>query len=189
MIRTLSLALALVLGTQTLAEVPSLPFPAVGGAFDLTDQFGVPRNQTDPDGAAQLLFFGYANCQQICSSVLPQMAEVVENLTDQGRLIRPVMITVDPEVDSIEKLASALMRYHPDFVGLTGSETELQVAYDAFQVEKKVVFEDPEYGAVYAHSGFIYLLDGTGKLLTLLPPILDNDAMTAIIVKYLPLAT
>ncbi len=157
----------------------------VGGEYSLTNQYGDTHTQADPDGKTQLLFFGYANCQQICSSVLPQMAVVADEIAAKtGTEIRPVMITVDPVVDTVENIGPALMLYHDDFIGLTGSDAALQVAYDAFSIEKEFLFEDPEYGPVYAHGSFMYLLDGDGNTLTLIPPILSDDEIVAIISNY-----
>ena len=49
-----------------------VPLPLkLGGSFSLIDQHGQPRTQVDPAGNLQLLFFGYANCREICSAVLP----------------------------------------------------------------------------------------------------------------------
>lgn len=157
----------------------------VGGEYALVNQYGDVRTQVDPDGKAQLLFFGYANCLQICSSVLPQMAQVADDVAAlTGAAIRPVMITVDPQIDTVDSLGPALTAYHDDFIGLTGTQEALQVAYDAFSVEKEFLFEDPEYGPVYAHGSFMYLLDGAGKTLTLIPPVLSDDEIVAIISKY-----
>jgi protein SCO1/2 len=166
------------------AGAQGLPF-LVGGDYALTNQNGKTHTQADPDGRAQLLFFGYANCLQICSSVLPQMADIADELAALGHAIRPVMITVDPTIDTVDAIGPALTVYHDDFVGLTGSDTALQVAYDAFSIEKEFLFDDPEFGPVYAHGSFMYLLDGTGKTLTLIPPILSDDEIIAIITKYI----
>ena len=157
----------------------------VGGEYALTNQFGDTHTHVDPDGKAQLLFFGYANCMQICSSVLPQMGVVADEVAAAtGVEIRPVMITVDPVIDTVENIGPALTIFHDDFIGLTGSDAELQVAYDAFSIEKKFLFEDPEYGPVYAHGSFMYLLDGDGNMLTLIPPILSDDEVVTIIQRY-----
>lgn len=157
----------------------------VGGAYTLTNHHGEVHTQADPEGRPQLLFFGYANCMQICSSVLPQMAQVADDVAAAtGANLRPVMITVDPLVDTVETLGPALTQYHDDFVGLTGTEAELQVAYDAFSVEKELLFEDPEYGPVYSHGSFIYLLDGAGETLTLIPPVLSDAEIVTIISNY-----
>lgn len=161
----------------------ALPFD-VGGPFQLIDHNGAPRSQADPDGHMQLLFFGYANCPSICAVAMPLMAEVTSTLNDQGIAVRPVMITVDPERDMVGNMAAPLHALHPDFVGLTGTPEALQSAYDAFGVEIAHVFDDPQYGAVFSHGSHVYLLDGAGEVLTLLPPILDAARVTAIVANY-----
>lgn len=181
-LRSLILALCALPVVAAAQGLPAL----VGGDYTLTDQHGQTRTQADPDGRPQLLFFGYANCLQICSSVLPQMAIVADEVAAAtGTQLRPVMITVDPAIDTVEAIGPALTRYHDDFIGLTGTEAELQVAYDAFSVEKEFLFEDPQYGPVYSHGSFIYLLDGDGTTLTLIPPILSDEEIVQIITGYI----
>lgn len=162
-----------------------LPFFAdIGGAFALTDQNGTQRTQADPDGRMQLLFFGYANCQAICSVALPLMGQVARDLEADGLAVTPVMVTVDPARDTVEAIGAPLAEHHPRFVGLTGTEAELSLAWDAFQVEHKVVFEDPEYGPIFAHGSHVYLLDAEGEVLTLLPPILSEARVAEIVRAY-----
>lgn len=162
---------------------PPLPFD-LGGSFELVDQTGAQRSEVNPDGKPQLLFFGYANCQQICSVALPLMAEAVDALAEKGVGVTPVMITVDPARDTVETIGPPLEALHESFVGLTGSETALSTAYDAFSVEHSLVYEDPLEGPVYAHGSFVYLLDAEGTFLTLLPPILSADRVTELVLKY-----
>ena len=155
----------------------------VGGAYALTDQRGNARTEADPDGYYQLLFFGYANCEQICSATLPMMADIVDDIADVAT-VRPVMITVDPKRDTVENIGPPLERFHPEFVGLTGNDQTLQVALDAFSVEREVLFVDPAGGEIFSHGAFIYLLDGDGDVLTLVPPIVDVDQAVGIITPY-----
>lgn len=175
------LALLLCAGTaqaQTLTD-------DLGGAFTLIDQTGAERTQAEPGGHHQLVFFGYANCQEICSAALPLMATTVEIVAEAGGTLRPVMITVDPERDTPDAMAEALSVFHPDFVGLTGSEAALQEAYTGYSVEFEELFVDPFYGTVFSHGSFIYLLDGDGTVLTLLPPVLGPEMMASIVTGYL----
>lgn len=164
------------------AETP-LPFD-LGGAYQLTNQHGEAYSEVDPQGKPQLLFFGYVNCQEICSAVFPMMAEVVAATEAAGVEITPVMITVDPVRDTVDTMGPRLAEFHPDFIGLTGDDAQLQVAYDAFSIEKEEVFVDPEYGPVYAHGSFVYLLDAQGKFLTLVPPIVTPAQAAGIISQY-----
>lgn len=175
-----SLALTLALLLAGPAEA-NQPFPAqLGGAFSLTDQTGAERTQRDPNGHAQLVFFGYASCQAICTVAIPLMAEAAHLASDAGLSVTPVMITVDPERDTPDAMADALGRHHDGFLGLTGSASALQHAYDLFGVEKSVVFHDP-LGPVFAHGSFIYLLDGDGAVLSVLPPILTPERIVEIV--------
>jgi len=162
------------------------PFPIdIGGPFTLTDQHGQTRTEADPEGRAQLVFFGYANCLNICSVALPLMAGVVDMLAQDGIEVTPVMITVDPDRDRVETMGAPLAKIHGDFIGLTGEEDALQVAYDAFAVDVKPLFEDPERGWIYAHGSFVHLLDADGEMLALLPPVLDVAQAAAIARRYL----
>ncbi len=173
-------------GNRKLPAQKNTPgFPNIkGGDFELIDQFGAKRTSKDPNNRFQLLFFGYAKCKAICSVALPRMAEVADRLEAEGVLVTPLMITVDPERDTVGALAEAAPKYHSRLVGLTGSETALEEAYRAFQIERKVVFVDPEQGAVYAHGSYIYLLGPDGSFKTLFPPILGPDRIAELVHGY-----
>lgn len=181
MIRALILALGL---GGPVAAGDALPF-ALGGSFTLLDQHGEVRTAADPHGHAQLLFFGYANCPGICATAMPMMAEAVEAMAEVGIPLQPVMITVDPKRDRVGNMEGPLLDVHPDFIGLTGSEAALEQAYKAFGVERTLAFTDPEYGDVFTHGSLVYLLDGDGRVLTLLPPILDSAHVAGVIRGYL----
>lgn len=160
-------------------------FPTIkGGDFRLVDQSGEERTSKDPDNRFQLVFFGYAKCKAICSVALPRMAEVADLLEADGMLVTPVLITVDPERDTVTALAEAVPKYHPRLVGLTGSDKALEEAYRAFQIERKVVFVDPEQGPVYAHGSYIYLLGPDGSFKTLFPPILSPERIAELVRRY-----
>jgi protein SCO1/2 len=161
------------------------PFPgSIGGPFRLIDQTGAARREADPDGRVQLVFFGYATCPGICSHALPTLAALTDALAQAGAPATPVLITVDPARDTPEALAGAAAAIHPDLVALTGSAAELAAVRAAFQVESELVFVSPEHGEVYAHGSYIYVLDGEGRFLTLLPPILSVERMVEIVAGY-----
>lgn len=169
------------------ATTPNTPgFPEVkGGDFTLVDHNGETRTSKSPEGHYQLVFFGYANCQAICGVALPTMAAAVDMLKEQGKTVTPLLITVDPDRDTVDNMKEAVKHHHKDMVGLTGSEEALQVAYDAFSVEKSLVYEHPEYGPIYAHGSFIYLIDGDGDFKTLFPPILSSERISEVTKSYI----
>ena len=169
---------------QNSANTPGFP-DIKGGDFDLIDHNGEARTSKNPNGQYQLVFFGYASCKAICSVALPRMANAIDKLADQKVDVTPVLITVDPERDTVETMKEAVGFIHPNMVGLTGSEKALEIAYKAFQIEKSLVYVHPEEGPVYAHGSFIYLLDGEGQFKTLLPPVLTPERMAEVAMKYI----
>jgi len=170
----------------TLPGWASDPFPlALGGPYELTDQYGRTRTQADPQGRAQLVFFGYINCPDICTAALPLMAQITQTLAGRGIDVTPIMITISPDRDTVDSMGAPLADLHPDYIGLTGGEAALAAAYKAFSVEITPIFQDPEYGWIYAHGSFIHLLDGDGDLLTLIPPIVGPEQAAGIALGYL----
>lgn len=170
------------LATPALAGSP-LPFE-VGGPFELIDQHGETRTDRDFLGTPAMLFFGYAECQSICSVALPRMTEAVDVLAEQGVEVQPVLITVDPARDTPEALETAAPKLHPRLVALTGSDDALAEARKSYRVESKQIGEDIE-GPIFAHGSFIYLLGPDGDVMTLLPPILAPQRMADVARGYL----
>ncbi|MEX0279782.1 MAG: SCO family protein [Arenibacterium sp.] len=161
-----------------------MPFK-IGGPFALIDDAGNPRDQVNPDGHAQLLFFGYANCPGICTAALPMIGEAAALLKQDGITVQPVLITVDPERDKVGTMNAALAQHHPEFIGLTGEPSALKAARKAFAVQRELAFVDPEYGPVYVHGSVIFLLDAVGNVLTLFQPIQDPAHVAEVAKRYL----
>ena len=168
-----------------LAEGPDTAFPTnFGGAYALTDHHGRRRTEADPDGHLQLVFFGYATCEAICTVALPIMAEVAGALAAEGVAVTPLVVTVDPEVDRVGTMGPALAGHAPGLLGLTGTEAELAAVRHLFHVERTALFEDPLGRTVYAHGAHIFVMDGSGGFLTLLPPVLPPARMVEIVRGY-----
>ncbi len=173
-------------GAAVGVPTPNLPFPVdIKAEFALTDQDGQEVTQADFAGKPMAIFFGYANCEAICSVALPRLGQALDILGEEAGALTPLVITVDPKRDTVETMGPALAKWHPKLRGLTGPEAALADARKAFQVETSLVGEDPEGNPIYAHGSFIYLIGGDVKVLTLLPPILGPERMAEVIRGYL----
>ena len=168
----------------------TLGFPEVkGGDFSLVNQFGETRTSANRNGQHQLVFFGYAKCKAICTAALPTMAQATDILDHNGIVVTPVLITVDPERDTVAALREEAPKIHPRLVGLTGTAQALAVAYKAFNVEKKLLFEHIDEGPIYSHGSFIYLLSPDGGFQTLFPPIIGPERIAEVTAGYISGAT
>jgi protein SCO1/2 len=182
--RGLAIAAALACGSAGAAE--PAPFPVeIRAVFDLVDQHGNRRTDESLRGGPLLLFFGFARCESICGTALPALAETTDLLAQAGYAVTPVMITIDPQGDTPEALAEAAPDIHPRLIALTGDGAALARARDAFQVQVRKLFEAPDGAPVYAHGAFIYLIGPDGRVLTLLPPVMDPQRMAEVAAGYL----
>lgn len=164
-----------------------LPFDLdIGDGFTgLIDSTGETKSLTDFRGRHVLLFFGYANCEAICSAALPDMARAVEFIGVDPDILTPVMITVDPDRDQPEPMGTALAKIDSRLYGLTGSKDALADARKAFQVETEKVGTDWFGKPIFSHGSFIYLIGPDGKLQTLMPPVLGPKGLARIVKTYL----
>ncbi|MEM8811136.1 MAG: SCO family protein [Pseudomonadota bacterium] len=163
-----------------------LPFDLdIGEGFtNLIDQAGTSRSLADFRGQYVLVFFGYANCEAICSAALPDMARLIDHIEGDTEIV-PIMITVDPERDQPAEMGAALANIHPRLTGMTGTPEALARARASFQVETEQVGTDWFGKPIFNHGSFIYLIGTDGTLKTLLPPIIGPEGMAKIVATYL----
>ena len=155
------------------AKSEQLPQPtssgeaAIHSEFSLTDHTGKSVTEADYLGRWQLVFFGYTYCPDICPTTLAYMAETLDAMGADADRIAPLFVTVDPARDTTAVMAEYVSAFHPQIVGLTGSEEEIAAAADAFRVYYERVDQDgapDDY--LMAHAGHIYLMTPNGQFET-----------------------
>lgn len=132
--------------------------PSTQGDFSLT--------QLEEDQVA-VLFFGYTYCPDVCPMSMSVMRQVMQELDDeQHQRVVPVLISVDPERDTLERLAEYVGYFGDDFVGATGSEEQLGELAERYGVIWRRV-EAPDSAMEYTidHSSSLYLVDRSGTIL------------------------
>jgi protein SCO1/2 len=140
---------------------PALPAPEIelpastGGTFNLSSQ----------TGKIVLIFFGYTSCPDVCPTTLSETKKVKQILGEDAKDIQVVFITVDPERDTQERLASYLSLFDPDNIGLTGTDNQLGQVWQDYGVFREIDTESQtEAGYLVNHSSRLYLIDQQGNL-------------------------
>jgi cytochrome oxidase Cu insertion factor (SCO1/SenC/PrrC family) len=169
----------------------------IGGPFALTDQTGRRRTDADFRGKLMVIYFGYASCPDICPADLTSIAlalgQLEARLGGAADAIQPIFITLDPERDTVERLAEYVAAFHPRLIGLTGTPDEIRTvatAYKTWYAKKPV---DPPSTAANAsagdyavdHTAFIYLVGKDGRYLGFLPPSTAPDHLRDVIGQML----
>lgn len=134
-IAAVALALGLWAGSQWLwrSSEPSLktavmyPSRLAVPEFRLQRSDGKAWTANDLQGHWTITFFGFTHCPDICPTTLATFKQVWAELARQGVTdrIRFVFVSVDPERDTPDKLASYVGFFSKDFIAATGADEEL----------------------------------------------------------------
>lgn len=148
----------------------------IGGPFTLTDHTGKRVTEKDFAGQFMLIYFGYTSCPDICPAELQIMSAALDRLGDRAKNVTPLFITVDPERDTVERMASYVGNFHQRLIGLTGSAEEIRAAVKAYRVYYHKEGHDHASGTaehdhansdyLLDHSSVVYLMSPSGEYLT-----------------------
>jgi len=141
--------------------------------FELLSHSGQAFSKENLAGNWSILFFGFANCPDVCPTTLATLNRVVDGIADQGkRPPRVIFVSVDPMRDSVDKLAAYVPYFNPDFIGLTGEfariqnlTRELGVAVNYSPIKQTGSGqEDQLQNYSVDHSTTLFLIDPDGRL-------------------------
>jgi len=156
---------------------------SVGGPFALIDQDGRRVRDTDFNGRYRLIYFGFANCPDVCPVDLQVMGAGLKQFekSDPGRAarIQPIFITVDPARDTPPVLKSYVANFHPRLIGLTGSAQEIAAAQKEFAIFSEKGEARPDGGYNVNHMRIIYLMGPGGEPIALVPEDQGPQAVAA----------
>ena len=149
-----------------------LPAPRPKPDFRLTTTEGKPFSfRGDTDGYLTLLFFGYTHCPDVCPMHMANIAAVLRRLPPaMGEAVRVVMVTTDPARDSAAVLRGWLDHFDRSFIGLTGTQDEIDVAEEAAGVMPSVS-DTPDSAGDYAigHAAQVTAYTADGKARAVYP--------------------
>lgn len=158
---------------------------AFTGDFALTDMTGEPRSQTDFAGKPTLIFFGFTTCPDVCPAALGVISAALNELGPKADNLQPLFITVDPERDTPDVLASYLA-FDERIIGLTGSIDAIERAKKGFKVyAEKAPLPGSALKYTVDHSKFLYFADETGKPLYALQDTLTPQQLASFLRAYL----
>lgn len=158
----LSLFAAVIIIVTGRTPAPIALQSAVGGPFQLTDHNSKPITNEDLKGRPFLVFFGFTHCPDVCPTTLFEVSEVLRALGPEGKEVRALFVTVDPERDTPETLKDYLSSFDPRLIGVTGTPEEVRAVEKAYRVYSKKVPLDAG-GYTMDHTALVYLMNKEGR--------------------------
>lgn len=144
---------ATIITTQT--EVPP---------FSLVNERGERVGAELFRGQWDLVFFGFTNCPDICPMTLSTLSAARQALEAAGvePLPRIVLVSVDPERDTVDRLADYVSNFGDDVIGLTGDPEEIRRLAQALYIfYEKRGSETDDY--LVDHSSVVLVIDPAAR--------------------------
>ena len=149
------------------------PLPVYGTlpTWQLTDQAGRPFGSAQLHGHAFVANFMFTSCPTICPTLTRHMARVQQRTASLGDRLHLVSISVDPAVDTPQRLSEYGHRYGFDprrWHFVTGEAEALQtIAADGFRValgQAPPPGQERPHDFNILHSANLMLVDGEGRI-------------------------
>lgn len=164
------------------ARDPKLP---AGADFVLQSADG-PIDSRSFRGKVLLVYFGYSNCPDICPAALAVGGKTLNGLTPAERQrVKLLMVSVDPERDSVQHLKEYTAYFHSEMTGVTGTPAEIASLAKAFGAG--YIKQAPKADGSYAvdHTVSTYVVDTDGKLAAVLDLGVTPETLMATVRKLL----
>jgi protein SCO1 len=130
----------------------------------MLDHNGTPRSMKDFAGKIVVVFFGFVQCPDVCPTTMAELAEVKKLLGKDGDKLQALLITIDPERDTLPVLKSYMANFDPTFLAMRTTPDKLAIVAKDFKTYYKKVpgRTDTSYSMDHSAGSFVY--DTTGKV-------------------------
>ena len=169
----IALLLAIAIGFEWLrphvfhGTVLQSPEPAQDFTLDVAG--GKTIHLSDFRGKVVLLYFGYTFCPDICPATLGTTAQAIRSMGKQGDDVQLIMISVDPERDTPEKLAQYVAHFHPSFIGATAAPEKIAGIASLYGIYYEKHPGTNATGYLVDHTATLLVIDREGYLKLVFP--------------------
>lgn len=143
-----------------------LPIPIDIAPFDLQDTKGHAFTLESLKQHWSFIFVGFATCPDVCPTTLGVFDRVFAHLQKAHGVVMPqfIFVSVDPERDTLPKLAEYVHKFNDDFIGATGKNEELKKLANSLNVFYEKIYNADKTMYVFNHSTSVALVNPDGKL-------------------------
>jgi protein SCO1/2 len=146
-----------------------LQSPSEAHDFRLVSHTGQRVSLSDYRGKLVLLYFGYTFCPDVCPATLSEIAGAMKLLGEDADDIQLVMISVDPERDTPEKLAEYVAHFNPSFLGVTGTQDEISEIATFYGIFYEKNEGSAATGYLVDHTATVTVVDQDGHVKLIFP--------------------
>jgi len=154
--------------------------------FELVDHKRRLLTRSSLNGKWSLMFFGYTHCPDICPASLQTMSDMIDAIQDPEVIdaLQVYFVSVDPERDKPEILASYVTYFNSGFIGVTAAVDKLRPLTRSIGIAHEIrnrVDDDSAYDV--DHSAAIVLINPEAEFAGLFGAPHDAQAMARDLVR------
>lgn len=138
--------------------------------FELTDHRNNAFSNEQLVGQWSWIFFGYTSCPDVCPTTLQEFNFVYDELKAIHDKAQVLLISVDPQRDTVEKLSQYISYFNEEFIALSGDHSVLFPF--ARNMGLMYAISDENKGGSYLvdHSASIVLINPKGQIAAIFKP-------------------
>ena len=123
-------------------------------------------------GQWSIVFFGFTTCPDVCPTAMSNISGMMENVDPEyAKDTQVVMVSVDPERDTLDKLSKYVPAFNPDFIGINAGLEETQKLTKSIGVSFfKVPGHDDPDNYLVEHTARWFVIDPLGRRYAYISP-------------------
>jgi protein SCO1/2 len=146
-----------------------LPSPTSIKDFQLTDNHGKSFTKNNLKGKWTLMFFGFTNCAMVCPTTMDSLNKMYQQLEKEltpEQMPQVVLISVDPDRDTVERVNDYVSSFNPHFMGARAEIAETVMLEKQLHIVAAKLQADGQGKNQYTinHSAEILLFNPEAKI-------------------------
>jgi protein SCO1/2 len=138
-----------------------------------------PLRLSDYRGKTAIIFFGFTNCMDVCPATLAKLSEALNKLGDKSMGVQVIFISVDYRRDTPAIVTAYARKFRPDFVGLTGTQAQIDTVTSDYGIYYKLGTADASGRYDVEHTAIMMAFDKQGLLQMTWPPEQQPDEIAS----------
>lgn len=146
--------------------------PRAIAPFEGKTHNGETFNQESFVGKWSIVFFGFTTCPDVCPTAMSNINQVMQKLPEEiASSTQVVMVSVDPERDTLERLNKYVPAFNKDFIGINAGLEETRKLTESIGVTfYKIPGHDDPDNYLVEHTARWFVIDPLGRRYALLTP-------------------
>jgi len=162
-------------GATTISQSPPkvhglmLTTPRMLPPFSLTTDRNKPFTEARLKGHWSFMFFGFTHCPKVCPTTMAAMNKMYQRLAQslpKSQLPQVIMVSVDPNRDTVTRMHDYVTTFNPNFIGLTGSMPVLKSMQHSMHVFAEKIATHTAHQQHYdmRHTAAVMVIGPKGQL-------------------------